>query len=197
MSLKTPVLSGALLALTIIGVTAIAMGLATVAPLAADEFIRAIDGVAVPPPPPTLVGLDASDIVSWSWGEWIANLLPLLGTVALSAGLAAWAVIRTFIPAPLRALADPIAERVIREAVDYALNAVDGATKGQKLDARVGNEVLRQALLRLEAQGDAVTKRLGGSAEMAKRIISRLDLVPEAKVVSGPDGRPVIARRAP
>lgn len=129
-----------------------------------------------------------STTVEISWGEMLRNLLTIVGTVALALLAAAWAAVKVFIPAPIAALLDPVAERMIREVVDYSINAVDGAARGRTLTVDVGNRVLAEALRELDRRGDRYTKWLGGRPRVAKRILAMLDLEPQAVAMVDGDG---------
>ena len=137
---------------------------------------------------PALAAAAGSTTVEISWGEMLRNLLTIVGTVALALLAAAWAAVKVFIPAPIAALLDPVAERMIREVVDYSINAVDGAARGRTLTVDVGNRVLAEALRELDRRGDRYTKWLGGRPRVAKRILAMLDLEPQAVAMVDGDG---------
>ncbi|SFL18937.1 hypothetical protein [Methylorubrum salsuginis] len=68
-------------------------------------------------------------------------------------------------------------EIVVRTAVDYALNAVEGAAKGQVLTIPVGSAVVAKALQRaLDSTPAWIVRLAGGPAEIGARIFRSLNL---------------------
>lgn len=129
------------------------------------------------------------DVVTIPWGEWVQGLLPIAGTILLT--VLSWAI--AMLPGPLRAIILMTrAEQLLRRAVDYAINATDQAVAGRELEVPVANVVLRRALEYAIEQGGSLARQLGDDRALAKKIIARLPLPPEAKVID--DGRVIEIR---
>jgi len=76
-----------------------------------------------------------------------------------------------------------LGERLIRNAVDYAVNAVEGASKGKTLSVNVGSEVLAQAVQYALDQGAPwLVSKLGGPEGIRLKIFRALDLEEDASV---------------
>lgn len=120
--------------------------------------------------------------VTIPYGDWIQSSLPFMGW-ALTA-VVAW-VMRS-LPASIAAILKTAqAEQILGKAIDFALNAVSGASKDRVLDAHVGNQVIAVALAYVVKYGPAgVIKFLGGEKGIRDRIIARLDLKPEVAVAA-------------
>ncbi|MFY9295008.1 MAG: hypothetical protein WAP03_30645 [Methylorubrum rhodinum] len=72
-------------------------------------------------------------------------------------------------------------EIVVRTAVDYALNALEGAAKGQVLTIPVGSAVVAKALQRaLDSTPAWIIRLAGGPAEIGARIFRSLHLEPDS-----------------
>lgn len=68
-------------------------------------------------------------------------------------------------------------EIAVRTAVDYGLNAVEGAAKGQVLTIPVGSAVVAKALQRaLDSTPGWIVRLAGGPDELGARIFRSLDL---------------------
>jgi len=113
-------------------------------------------------------------MVSIPYGDWLAEtshiasvvLTPiLLGLLAKMTGPAGL-FLRTF-----------LGERLIRNAVAYAVNAVEGASKGKTLPVSVGSKVLAEAVQYALTEGAPwLVKTLGGPEGIKNKIFRALDL---------------------
>jgi hypothetical protein len=72
-------------------------------------------------------------------------------------------------------------ERLIRNAVDYGLNAVEGAAKGKTLSVNVGSQVLAEAANYAMREGAPwLVKRLGGPEGIRQKVFRALELSEQA-----------------
>ncbi|GJD58413.1 hypothetical protein [Methylobacterium dankookense] len=116
------------------------------------------------------------------WGAWLvafaeavqAVLSPVL--VALVTGLVA-----RFVPLASYVISRSVVEGVVRHVTDYALNAVEGAAKGQVLTVPVGSAVIAAAVQRAADTVPGFLIRAAGSLPgLAETVFRRLDLEPAA-----------------
>ena len=144
---------------------------------------------------PVLLALAASAIaadttVSVPVGEWVAAVAEVATVILVAA--AVWAL--RMLPQPVyRLLMMVRAEQLIERAIGYGIQSVAGAARGRILTVDVGNRVLAAAArYAVESAGDVVAW-IGGEAEVRRKILARLDLVPEASVDEAGrlSGRPV------
>jgi hypothetical protein len=126
------------------------------------------------------VDVAAETIVTVPYGDWIANSMGLIGWFL--AVVIAWALRQ--LPANIVAVIKTAqVEQVLQRGIDYALNAVAGATKDKVLDADVGNKVIAEALRYVVSLGPKwLIGFLGGEEGIKARIIARLELQPEVAV---------------
>lgn len=82
---------------------------------------------------------DAAGAVVIPLGDLVAAFASAVGPAALA--LLAW-IVNRWVPAIIRPL---LTEQLLTRALDYALAATEGAAKGKVLTVPVANEVLRQA----------------------------------------------------
>lgn len=120
----------------------------------------------------------AADGVTIPLGDWVVGvaswLLPIAGTVLMAvlttvAGkIAPWAV---------QYLKTQAVEQLLGNAVNFGLNAVEGAAKGKTLDVTTGNAVLNEALGYAIAKGpSAIISWLGGPDGISHMLLARLPL---------------------
>lgn len=129
--------------------------------------------------------------VSIPYGDWIAQAATI--GVSIAGSVIAWGMRQ--LPARYVALVQAThADKILEEAVCFALNAVPGATKGKVLTVDVGNPVLQQAVTYVisNAPGWLVTW-LGGEAGIAQRIVARLTLDESAGVTVNTAGVALVA----
>ena len=118
-------------------------------PFAAFAQTSAPDGVVVVP-----------------WGTWLAGWLSSAGSVAaavLAAVVAKWA------PALVKGF---LTEKVINDAVNYGLGAIEGAVAGKELDLKTTNAVLTAAADYAVSVEPAVSSWIGGN--LRSLLLSRL-----------------------
>lgn len=116
------------------------------------------------------------------WGAWLvtfaetlhAVLSPLL--VALVTGLLA-----RFVPLASYLISRSVVEGMVRHVTDYALNAVEGAAKGQVLSVPVGSAVIAASVQRAaDTVPGFLIRAAGGLPGLAETVFRRLDLEPAA-----------------
>ncbi len=126
-----------------------------------------------------------SNIVTIPYGDYIQAALPFVGWAI---GLAATFALRHLPSSLVAVLKTSLAEQMFARAIDFALNAVAGASKGKKLDATIGNAVIAQAVQYILQYGPGfMVKWLGNEQGLRDRIVARLDLQPDVALM------PVIA----
>lgn len=123
--------------------------------------------------------------VAIPWGDWLSEILVFVGGIIITAlgAILTWAA--TFLPATLRAYINQQmikqAEQLLARAIDYAIEAVSGAAKGQKLSISVGHEVVATAMRYAIEHGPAkLIEWMGGVDLLREKILARLDLEPDA-----------------
>ncbi|MFE1601649.1 hypothetical protein [Methylobacterium sp. ID0610] len=112
------------------------------------------------------------------WGAWLAALMPSVASVAVTilAGVAS-AALGKVAPWLTLFISQKRIEATIQTAVDYGINAVEGATKDGKLSVPVGSRVLAVALQRaVDSTPKWIIDAVGGPAEIAARIFRALHL---------------------
>jgi hypothetical protein len=116
-------------------------------------------------------------------GDWVSTI----GGIILDVAGAVVAAVIAILPKAIQPyFKTQQAEQLLQQAIDYGVNAVEGATKGQVLSVSVANPVLRQALDYAVTHGpDGLIKWLGGRSGIEEKIISRLNVEPAASVVPG------------
>lgn len=136
--------------------------------------------------PEAVVAADEATSATIEWGNliiyWVKGLQVVLVTV-LVGGLT-WAA--TWIPGVAgigaRFLLVNYGERIIQNAIDFAVNKIEGAAKGEKLTVNVGSAVIASAVERIMDLADDdrtlrwVVKLLGGERGVANKVFRKLDL---------------------
>ena len=127
--------------------------------------------------PAAAAQVEASAVVL-PWGAWLVTLAETLQTVlspvlvALITGLLA----RT-VPLARYVIARSVVEGMVGRVTDYALNAVEGAAKGQVLSVPVGSAVIAAAVQRAADQVPGfVIRAAGGLPGLAETVFRRLNL---------------------
>lgn len=112
------------------------------------------------------------------WGDILASAQGLL--ITLAGSVLAFALAR--LPASVAALIKTWqVDQLLEKAIAYGINTVAGAAKGQQLSVAIGNKVIEQAMeYAVENGSPRLIKWIGTSDLMKKKIVARLDLVPEA-----------------
>lgn len=141
----------------------------SLAPLAGLALIGLVVLAAAP-----AFAADAANTVVIPYGEYVtevahiasAVLVPLILWLLAGLGGPVGLFLRTF-----------LGERLVRNAVDYAINATEGAMKGKTLSVTVGNQVLAEALRYATTQGAGwLVKSLGGPDGIRAKIFRALNL---------------------
>lgn len=116
------------------------------------------------------------------WGDGLAALAQALTGLATPVLAASLAALVARIAGPLRLLlTDALVERLVRNATDYALNAVSGAVRGRTLTVSLGAAVIARAVQRAldEAPGWLI-RAAGGGEGVAAKVFRALPLEEEA-----------------
>lgn len=116
------------------------------------------------------------------WGAWLVTFAETLQTVlspllvALVTGLLA-----RFMPLASYVVSRSVVEGMVRRVTDYALNAVEGAAKGQVLSVPVGSAVIAASVQRAaDTVPGFLIRAAGGLPGLAETVFRRLDLEPGA-----------------
>jgi hypothetical protein len=122
--------------------------------------------------------------VVWAWGDILSKAAATIASLVV-AGLA---IAARQLPAQFAAIfANSRVQTLIDNAVNYGINAVAGAVKGQTLTVDVGNKVLAEALQYAVDNAPAyLLSWAGGTDGLAKKILGKLDLPAEANADAVP-----------
>lgn len=117
----------------------------------------------------------ATPPASIPYGDWIASVLAWARDALVA--LAGLAVVR-FLPATVRQY---LTNQVLAKAVDYAIAAVEGATKGQSLSLPITSAVIAAAERYVVASAPALAAQLGPllRAKILSRISDAAPLAPD------------------
>ncbi|MBB2960567.1 hypothetical protein [Methylobacterium sp. R2-1] len=142
---------------------------------------------ATPLPP------DAAALVL-PWGDAVLALFQGVTALLTPALVAALAAALARLSGPLRLLVtDALVERLVRNATDYAVNAVAGAVRGRRLTVSVGSAVIARAVQRALDQAPAWLLRAAGGGEgVAEKVFRSLPL--EAAATTGNTLEPALER---
>lgn len=112
------------------------------------------------------------------WGDVLASSASVL--VTLAGSVLALALAR--LPASMLAVIKTWqVDQLLERSIGYGINMVADAAKGQAMTVPVANKVIEAALEYAIANGSAaLIKWMGGKDVIEQKIISRLNLVPEA-----------------
>lgn len=119
----------------------------------------------------------ATDVVV-HWGDALVTGAQTLTAVMLPLAVAAVSTAAARAAGPLRFLVTTtLVERVVRNATDYALNAVAGAVRGRTLTIPLGSAVIARAVQRALDQAPAwLIESAGGPSGLAEKIFRSLPL---------------------
>ena len=128
----------------------------------------------------------SSESVVLHWGDALGA-----GAQALSAALlpvaitTATALVARF-AGPLRFLVtNSLVERLVRNATDFAINAVAGAVRGRTLTVPLGSAVIAKAVQRALEQGPSwLVRAAGGRDGIAEKVFRALPLEDAATVAN-------------
>ncbi len=119
----------------------------------------------------------ATDVVV-QWGDAVVSGAQAATTVLLPLAVTAAGAAAARIAGPLRFLVTTtLVERLVRNASDYALNAVAGAVRGRSLTIPLGSAVIARAVQRALDQAPAwLIDAAGGPTGLAEKIFRGLTL---------------------
>lgn len=109
---------------------------------------------------------EAPTVVTVPVGDWLAQGVTWLGSVALA--VASWVVAR-WVPLWARQY---LTDRVLANAIDYALASVAGAARGRTLTLPIANAVLAEAVSYAVENAPALADQLGDT--LRQKLIARL-----------------------
>lgn len=155
---------------------------------------------AVAPQPATVI-VAADTKVSVPWGDWVGQVLGLAASIiaVVLGGILTWAA--RLLPAWLRAFVtkertDQV-EQLLQHAIDWGLNAVAGAARGQTLEVNVGSQVVAEAAQYAVDHGpEKLVNWMGGAEGIKEKIIARIPLVPDATANEVLAKTPIIRKAA-
>jgi hypothetical protein len=129
--------------------------------------------------------------VTWAYGAIIQQWATALGSLIFAAVMFALRQL----PAQIYAIIVSMrADQLLQKAIDYGVNAVEGATKDKTLNVDLGNKVLAQAVQYvLDNAPGWLQAWMGGPDQIVKKIFARLNLDPAA---SAPNTTTVLAQAA-
>ena len=116
------------------------------------------------------------------WGEAVVALAQALTSLLLPLAIAAATAAAARIAGPLRVLVtSALVERLVRNAADYAVNAVAGAVRGQTLDVPIASKVIAKAVQRgLDQAPGWLMAAAGGPTGLAEKVFRSLPLAATA-----------------
>jgi hypothetical protein len=130
--------------------------------------------------------------VTWAYGSVVQQWASAIGTLIFAAVMFALRQLPAQVYAVIVSMR---ADQLLQKAIDYGINAVQGAIKGKTLEVNVGNKVLAEAVQYVLDNAPAWLQAwMGGPEQIVKKIFARLNLVPEA---SAPDTSIVLAQTTP
>ncbi|UYN98345.1 MAG: hypothetical protein KIT02_10240 [Devosia sp.] len=137
--------------------------------------------------------------VSLPWGDWLGDILTLLGTVLATAigALLTWAL--SFVPATLRAyITDQMikqVEQLLARAIGHGVNVAAGALEGKELTFDLRHQILADALRYAVEHGPAkLIAWMGGEAGIIEKIEARLPWRITAQDLTDPLARNAILK---
>lgn len=124
--------------------------------------------------------------VTLPWGDVLAAAIQGLGSLLVPLAVTALTAALARIAGPLRVLVtDSLVERLVRNAGDYAVNAVAGAARGRTLTVPVGSLVIAGAVQRgLDAAPRWLIRAAGGVDGLGEKVFRSLPLAEEATVAN-------------
>ena len=132
---------------------------------------------------PVVAGTTA---VALPWGDWAiaaghelaAIVVPMLGALVM------WAIHR-YVPIAGMFVTQGLVDKLVANARDYALNAVEGAAKDRVLTVPVGSEVVAAAAQRAVDVGlPWIVRQAGGAEGIAEKVFRLLHLEENASLAS-------------
>lgn len=108
------------------------------------------------------------------WGQWVMAAAGFVASITLP--LITMAARKALGPLSLFVSADAV-DRLVQNAVNYALNYVEGAAKGQTLRVELGSQVLAVALTyALDKIPSKLLEWVGGAEGLKEKIFRQLPL---------------------
>lgn len=143
-------------------------------------FIRTIVMIVAALALLTGTALAQSTVVTIPYGDWIAAVLPFLGAVLLLGLMILVGYGLRFLPPWAQALASKAildqVQKYAADAIEWGVQAAQGAVKGQTVSVQVGSEIVAAAVQHaIDTWPKAVIDRLGGAAGIKNEIIKRLE----------------------
>jgi len=110
------------------------------------------------------------------WGAWLGSIVDFLSTIIIPIVLAFLARLFAILPGPVIQLLKTMqVEQLLARAVDFALNAVEGAAKGKVLTIDTGSEVVAMAVNYVIDKAPAkLVEFIGGELALREMILARL-----------------------
>jgi len=121
---------------------------------------------------------EAATKIGIPWGDWLGAVVDFISTIAIPIVLAFLARLFAVIPGPVVQLLKTMqVEQILQRAVDFALNAVKGATKGKVLSIDTGSEVVAMAVSYVVDKAPAkLIEFMGGELAIREMILARLNI---------------------
>ncbi|MBX9934449.1 MAG: hypothetical protein K2Y56_23530 [Methylobacterium sp.] len=125
---------------------------------------------------------DAAASLILPWGDTIIALAQTATSLLLPLAIAGATAAMAQIAGPLRILiTSALVERLVRNAADYAVNAVAGAVRGQTLEVPIASQVIARAVQRgIDQAPGWLMSAAGGPAGLADKVFRSLPLAPAA-----------------
>lgn len=120
------------------------------------------------------------------WGDMVALIVQVLNAALVPiagvyVGKAVNSALKAYAPALAQILTNRLIDRMIRLAIDFALQAVEGAAKGRTTTVTVAPAVVAVGAQRaLDSSLPWIVNAAGGPQGIAERIFRQLDLEPAA-----------------
>ena len=118
------------------------------------------------------------------WGDSLAALAQGLTSVLVPIAATVVTAATARFAGPVRVLVTTtLVERLVRNATEYALNAIAGAVRGRTLTVPLGSAVIAQAVQRALEQGAPwLVRAAGGREGIAEKVFRSLPLEDKATV---------------
>ena len=148
-------------------------------------FILVLAVIVAPALAAAVTGTGATS-VTLPYGDWVAGSAQFAAQLLQPVLLAAVTGLVAVLPWPLRLfLTSTLVERLVGNALDFALNEVEGAAKGRALTVDLGQAVLARAVGRAVAQAPSwLLEAAGGPTGIAEKVFRLLHLEPGASAAN-------------
>lgn len=129
-------------------------------------------------PAPAAINVPYGDTIKWVFDNF--------NTLIVTVILALVARVIALLPGPIGTLVNTLlTEQVLKRAIDYGINAVEGATTNGELSIPVGSAVLANAVNKVLASSPSwLISWMGGTDGISAKIFARLNLTPNATVAT-------------